>query len=330
MAGGMLRTIAAALFLVAAFSPAPAQDAAANYPGGTVVVVVPYPPGGPPDVIARILTPALQTILGRPVIVENRAGASGALGASSVARAAPDGLTLLLIDPSLTVAQNINAKPGFDPQKDFAWVAPLMRSYMTLVVHPSVPARTAPEFVALAKQKPGALQYGTSGIGSPPYLGALAFIQATGIDLLHVPYRGAALALNEAAGGHIASVFVSQATAGAQVKGGALRLLGVYGEDRLRAFPDTPTFKESGIDTPVANQGTWFGIAAPSATPRAIVMKLNGAVNEALRDPKTRSLLETADFVKINGGAPEELGALVDSNAVYWRESFAKAGIKAE
>ena len=325
----VISSVAAALACAFIASSASAQTPV-NYPTQNVILVVPFPAGGPPDVIARILAAQLQNVLGKPVIVENRAGAAGAMGAASVARAAPDGHTLLMIDPALSVAQNIMEKPGFDPLKDFAYVAPTMRSYMSLVVHPSVPAKDVQEFVALAKAKPGDIKYGTSGLGSPPYLGALAFFMATGVDLTHVPYRGVALALNDAVGGHISSVFVSQATAGAQVKGGQLRVLGVYGEKRLRSLPDVPTFKESGVDTPIANQGTWFGVAAPAATPAAIVAKLNQAFNQVLRDPDTRKRLEGADFANIDGGSPEEMRKIVEENVVYWRDLFRKAGIKPE
>jgi tripartite-type tricarboxylate transporter receptor subunit TctC len=245
-----------------------------------------------------------------------------------VARAAPDGLTLMTVDPGLIVVPYMVAKPGFDLQKDFAWIAPLMRSYMTLIVNKDFPVKNVADFVAMARSKPGEIKYGTSGLGTPPYLGALAFIQATGIDLLHVPYRGAALALNDVIGGQISAVWVSQASASAQVKGGLVRVLGVYGNNRLPSLPDVPTFRESGVDTGVADQGTWFGIAAPAATPRDIVDKLNAAVNKALQDPATRALLEKADFVDIKGGTPEQLKTIVDENAAYWKDSFAKAGVR--
>ena len=326
----ILRGLGVAVLALLAAGAARAQDPAASFPNRTVVLVVPFPAGGPPDVIARILQPKLESVLGKPVIVENRAGAAAAMGAAFVARAAPDGHTLLMVDPAHAVAQNIIEKPGFDPVRDFAYVAPTMRSYMTLVVNPSTPAKNLQEFIALARAKPGDIKYGTSGIGSPPYLGALAFLQATGVDMTHVPYRGAALAVNDAVGGHISAVFVSQATAGAQVKGGQLRVLGVYGDQRLRSLPDAPTFKESGVDTPVANQGTWFGVAAPAGTPPAIVAKLNAAFNETLRDPATRDLLEKADFVQIDGGTPEEMKKIVEENVTYWKDLFRKAGVKPE
>ncbi len=315
--------------LLGAALPALAQ-APVNYPTQTVILVVPFPAGGPPDVIARVLQPALQNILGKPVIVENRSGASSAIGAASVARATPDGHTLLMIDPALAVAQNIMEKPGFDPLKDFAYVLPTMRSYMSLIVNPSVPARDVKEFIALAKARPGDIKFGTSGLGSPPYLGALAFFTATGVDLTHVPYRGVALALNDVVGGHINSVFVSQATAGAQVKGGQVRVLGVYGEQRLRSLPDVPTFKESGVDTPVANQGTWFGVAAPAGTPAPVIEKINAAFNQALKDPATRDILEKADFAGIDGGTPQEMKKIIEENVVYWKALFQQAGVKPE
>ena len=148
--------------------------------------------------------------------------------------------------------------------------------------------------------------------------------------MTHVPYRGVALAVNDVAGGHINATFVSQATAGAQVKGGQVRVLGVYGEQRLRSLPDVPTFRESGVDTPIANQGTWFGVAAPAATPPLVVARINQVFNQALRDPATRAALEKADFAKIEGGTPEEMKKIVEENVAYWKELFQKAGVKPE
>jgi tripartite-type tricarboxylate transporter receptor subunit TctC len=315
--------------LATLLSPALASaQGASKFPAGNITIIVPYAPGGPPDLIARMLAPAMGDILKTSVIVENKPGASTVIGSSLVARAVPDGLTLMTVDPGLIVVPYMVAKPGFDVQKDFAWIAPLMRSYMTLIVNKDFPAKTVQDFVAMAKAKPGEVKYGTSGLGTPPYLGALAFTQATSIDLLHVPYRGVALALNDVIGGQISAVWVSQAAASAQVKGGLVRVLGVYGEHRLPSLPDVPTFKESGVDTGAADLGTWFGIAAPAATPPDIVAKLNDAVNKALRDPATRALLEKADFVGIDGGTPAQMKAIIDQNVDYWREAFTKAGVK--
>ncbi len=302
---------------------------AQTYPTQNITLVVAYPAGGVPDVIARILAPALGDRLGRTVLVENRAGASTTVGTASVARAAPDGHTLMLGDTSLAVAPNVVAKMPYDSQKDLAPIALLMRSFMTLMVHPSVPAKTPQEFVALAKSKPGELKYGTSGIGTPPHLGALAFIQATGIDVLHVPYRGVALALSDVVGGHLQFVFVSQSVGASQAKGGNARVLGVFGEKRVASIPDVPTFKESGINTPFADAGTWFGLVTTAGTPKAVIDRLNKATNEALADPAVKAKLEAADF-HLTGGSAESLAKLIADHTVYWRESFSKAGVKAE
>lgn len=325
--------VAGALLLgaaVAAGAPTAHAQTPVNYPTQTVTLVVPFPAGGPPDVISRILQPKLQELLGKPVVIENKAGAAGAIAATFVARAAPDGHTLLMIDPALVVAQNLLEKPGFDPLKDFTYVMPTMRSYMGLVINSKLPFKSLGEFLAHAKAKPNDIRYGTSGTGSPPYLGALAFLQATGIEMTHVPYRGVALAVNDVAGGHIDATFVSQATASSQVKGGQVRVLGVYGEQRVRSLPDVPTFREGGVETPVANQGNWFGVAAPAGTPQAIVNKINATFNQALRDPATRALLEKADFDKIEGGTPDEMRKMIEESVTYWKDLFTKAGVKPE
>ncbi len=305
-----------------------AQDAAA-YPSRNITLVVPYAAGGPPDVASRIITPYLSQVLGKQVIVENRPGGSTAVGSRSVARATPDGHTLMMGDVSLAVAPNLIANAGFDPQKDFAPIAPLLRTFMTLVVHPDVPAKNVKELVALAMAKPNDLKYGTSGLGSPPYLGALAFIQATGIEMLHVPYRGVALALNDVVAGHLSLAFMSQSTAGSQLAAGKVRVLGVFGEKRVASIPDVPTFKEQGLDTRIVDQGIWFGLVTTAGTPPAIINKLNEAINGALKDPVTKAILEKADY-NLTGGTPDDLKKIIDEHTVYWRDALTKAGVKPE
>ena len=327
MAGMLVRWIclvAAVVFHQSAL----AQTSPAKYPNGPITIIVAYAPGGPPDIIARLLSPVLGEELGASVVVENRPGASTAIGSAQLARAAPDGQTLMMVDPGLVVSPHMVAKPGYEVQKDFAWIAPLMRSYMGLVVRADFPAKSVAEFIAMAKAKPGDIKYGTSGLGTPPYLGALAFLQATNIDLTHVPYRGVALALNDVIAGNISAVWMSQATAGPQTKSGLVRVLGTFGDQRIASLGGVPTFRETGVDTRVADQGTWFGMAAPAGTPRPIIERINAAVNKALRDPATREKLEKADFAGINGGTPEDLSAMIDQNVVYWGEVFAKAGVK--
>ena len=318
------------LFAVTAMfsQTAMAQTTPARFPNGPITIIVPYAAGGPPDIIARLLSPVMGEELGATVIVENRPGASTAIGSAQLARATPDGQTLMMVDPGLVVSPHMVAKPGYEVQKDFAWIAPLMRSYMGLVVRADFPAKSIAEFIAMAKAKPGDIKYGTSGLGTPPYLGALAFLQATNIDLTHVPYRGVALALSDVIAGNFSAVWMSQATAGPQTRSGLVRVLGTFGDQRIASLGGVPTFRETGVDTRVADQGTWFGMAAPAGTPRPIIERINAAVNKALRDPATREKLEKADFAGINGGTPEDLSAMIDQNVVYWGEVFAKAGVK--
>lgn len=319
--------IAASVIVALAIWQTPAQSQ--TYPTQNITLVVPYPAGGVPDTIARIMAPAMSDRLGRPVVIENRGGASTTVGTASVARATPDGHVLMLGDTSLAVAPNVVAKMPYDALKDIAPIAPLMRSFMTLMVHPSVPAKTAQEFVALAKSRPGDLKFGTSGNGTPPHLGALAFIQATGIDVLHVPYRGVALALSDVVGGHLQFVFASQSIGASQAKGGHVRVLGVYGDKRVASIPDVPTFKESGINTPFADAGTWFGLVTTGGTPKAVIDRLNQVTNDVLTDPPTKAKLEGADF-HLTGGTPEQLAEMIADHTVYWRDAFKKAGVKAE
>lgn len=308
-------------------TPGRAEETAATYPSRNVTLVYAYSAGGPGDVGARLLAPYLSTALGKQVIVENRAGASGTIGARSVARASPDGLTLMLTDISLTITFNQVPNAGYDPRTDFAPIAPVLRSFMMLVVHPDVPAKSVKEIVALAKAKPGELKFGTSGVGSPPHLGALAFMEATGTNMLHVPYRGVSQALNDAMAGHLSLVFSSEGSAGPMVAAGKLRALGIFGDKRARANPSVPTFKEQGLDTRVADQGTWFGIVTTKGTPNEIIKKLNLAVNGALKDPNTKAALEKAGF-DITGGTPEDLKAMIDGNVIYWNDILKKAGAK--
>jgi len=326
---GQRRRLLAAIFLGLAGPALAQQNDASHYPSHTITLIVPYAAGGPPDVASRILGPALTDILGKQVIIENRAGASTTLGTQALIRAEPDGHTLMMADISLTVAPNIVATSGYDPRRDVAPVAPILRTFMGLVVHPSVPANSVAELVALAKAKPGDLKYGTSGPGSPPDLGAIVFRLATGADMVPVPYRGVALALNDMVAGHLSLVFVSRATAQGQVEAGKAKVLAVFGEKRIASMPNVPTFAETGVDTKVLDKGVWFGVVAPAKTPPAIIAKLNAAINQALKEPATKQRMEAADF-NLTGGTPEELGKIINEHTDYWRAAFVRAGVKPE
>ena len=313
----------AGLTLVSTLGRAEAQDA---YPSRPITLIVPQAAGGPPDVVARLISAPLADVLGKPIVIENRPGASASIGATAVAKAPPDGYTLLFIEITVAIAPNLIAKVAYDPVKDFAPVAVVARSWLTMVTNPALPARTLAEFVALAKAKPGEVKCGSSGVGSPPHLGCIAFAQATGTQISHVPYRGTAPAVTDVVGGHIQVIFVSFTTAAAQARAGQVRMLGVAGASRFPSLPDVPTFKESGIDMGGVDEGSWFGYAAPAGTPPEIVAKLNAAINTVLGQPEVRAKLATADY-KVETGEPAALAKLIASQSAFWGDLLKKSGV---
>ena len=302
-----------------------AQEPASAYPSRNILVLVPLPPGGPPDTIARVLAQSLSEILGKSVVVENRPGASTSIASQAVARAAPDGYTLLASDLSIAVVPHILAKPGFDPLKDFKHVSRTAQASLTLNIHPGLPIKTAQELVAVAKQKPGEIKAAHAGIGTPPHLGTVAFMQATGTDLLLVPYRGAAPAISDVVAGHVSMLVTAPSTAIGLAQEGKVRMLGMTGHTRLTALPDVPTLKESGIDMAALNSGVWFGITAPAATPDAIVEKLNAAIVKAVKEKQVVETLAKSD-ITTGASTPAEFQELVRTQHEIWRDLMAKAG----
>lgn len=326
----LMQFIAAGLaaLLVSLVSPGTvAAQSADNYPSRPITIVVPYPPGGPPDVIARIYAASMEKELGRPLVIENKPGAATTLGTAQVARATPDGYTLLAVEPSLVVTPNTIANVGFDPIRDFRPVSLTGRTFHTLGVAMNVPVKTVGELIQLAKAKPQEVRIGHSGVGTPPFLSALSFIQATGADMLLVPYRGTALAIGDVVGGHVSGVFTGPSTTAALAKDGKLKILGVTGRQRLAAIPDVPTFLESGIKMEGVNDGIWFGLVAPAATPESIVQKLNAAVRKASQDPNVISKLESQGNFAV-ATTPAEMGNQMAAEFAHWRSALLKAGVK--
>jgi tripartite-type tricarboxylate transporter receptor subunit TctC len=318
--------IAAACCCLALVAEA-AQDAAADYPSKNIVVVVPYAAGGPTDIIVRNVMPHVAVQLGQPIVIEVQAGASGTLGAARVARAAPDGHTLLAADTSMTVAPYVMASPNFDPRRDFLAVGLLARSLLMMVANPQVPARSVAEFVALAKSKPGEITYAHAGTGSPPHLGALAFIAATGVEMVPVTYRGVSVAVNDVVGGHVSMLFMSRGAVASLADAGKVRVLATAGLSRLASMPDVPTFRELGIDLKIVDDGTWFGIVAPAGTPAQIVDRLNAAINLALADSAIRARLEAIDL-KLLGGTRAEFARVIERHIAHWSGTFSRASPK--
>ena len=296
------------------------------FPSRTITLVVAFPPGGPPDVVARILGPAMAQALGKPVVVENRPGASASIAGASVARAEPDGHTLLSADLSFVVSPYVVPTITYDPMKDFKPVVLMARTSLTMVIDPKTGIGTAPDLVAAARKDPSSIKAAHTGIGTPPNLGLMSFLQATGVEVLQVPYKGAAQAIQDIVAGHITLLCTGPSTSVELTKAGKVRMLGVTGSKRLAELPDVPTFAESGIDMGGMKDGQYFGIAAPAGTPDAVVTKINAAVNKALEDPQIRGQLEKVAFEGA-GGTAAEFAAMLKAQSVYWKGAMAGVAV---
>ena len=295
-------------YLALTFSPAMAEDASA-WPTGTVRIVVPFPPGGGADGLPRVLTEALSKAWGQPVIIENKAGAGGNVGAEFVSRAAPDGYTLLSAPtPVYAINQSLYKKLNYDPST-FKPVVLLGQAASALTVHPSVGATTVRELIAKAKAEPG-IAYGSQGNGTTTHLTAAMFESMAGVKLNHVPYRGSGPLMNDLVGGHIKLSFDNLASALTQHRAGTVRILAVCSPERSQFVPELPTMIEAGV--PGFVSVAWFGIAAPAGTPDAIVDKVNKAVLAVLAEEDTRKRFAGLG-AEVLGGSPADMAKLVAS-----------------
>ena len=319
----------ALLILLSAFmlcaSGAWAQDAAANYPNRPIRIIVCVPAGGGVDTVTRIVANGLQQRLGQTVVVENRAGAGGNIGAEAVFTADPDGYTLLAAQPApLTVNPLLYSKMSFDPAK-FVPVAIMTTVANVLLVRPDFPAKTAQEFVAYAKANPGKINYASQGIGTTSHLTAALFEKVTGTKLVHVPYKGTAPALNDLIASHVDMIFMELASAIKLHQVGNAHILAVATSARIPNLPDIPTLDEAGVMG--FESGTWNAIAAPPNTPPAIVAKLSQAINEVLKSPEAQD-----HFGKINlqaaGGSPAEAKAFITKETQVWGEVIKEAHVE--
>ena len=319
----------ALLVFVSAFmlqaSGALAQDAATNYPNRPIRIIVCVPAGGGVDTVTRIVANGLQQRLGQTVVVENRAGAGGNIGAEAVFTADPDGYTLLAAQPApLTVNPLLYSKMSFDPAK-FVPVAIMTTVANVLLVRPDFPAKTAQEFVAYAKANPGKINYASQGIGTTSHLTAALFEKVTGTRLVHVPYKGTAPALNDLIASHVDMIFMELASAIKLHQVGNAHILAVATSARIPNLPDIPTLDEAGVMG--FESGTWNAIAAPPNTPPAIVAKLSQAINEVLKSPEAQD-----HFGKINlqaaGGSPAEAKAFITKETQVWGEVIKEAHVE--
>jgi tripartite-type tricarboxylate transporter receptor subunit TctC len=277
---------------------------AQEFPTRPIRLVVPFPAGGGTDVVARALVPKMSEILGQPIVVDNRAGAGGNVGAELVAKSPADGYTILLA--ASTVAVNVTLMPNlpFDPLKDFTPIVLLLMNQSALVLNPKLPVNSVQEFVALAKSKPGALTYGSSGNGSGAHLAGEMFKIMAGVNLTHVPYKGAAPAMNDLIAGHIDAMIIDLAIAMPQVKAGRVKALAIGSAQRFEPLVDLPTISEAGV--PGYEISGLMGFVAPSGTPRAIIERLNEAANRSLQTPEVRQQLTALATIPM-GGPPERL-----------------------
>ena len=300
-------------------------QAPAVYPQRNVQIVVPYTPGTGADLIARSLAPRLAERWKVGVIVDNRPGATGNIGTDFVAKAAPDGHVLLMTATSFATTPALSPKLPFDPVASFAPVVQIAASELTLVVHPQLPVKSMREFIQLAKQRPGQLLYSSPGNGGPQHLTTELIKLETGIDIVHVPYKGAAGAMTDLIGGHVEAMVSAMQTIAPQVRGGKLRMLAVMGEKRAAAFPEVATMKEQGLPNLVVE--TWYGMFAPAGTPAAVVAQLNTDLNALLSQSDVRESLARQDLNAV-GGSAERFGEMVRRDLARWTRVVAAAKIK--
>jgi tripartite-type tricarboxylate transporter receptor subunit TctC len=285
------------------------------YPVRPVRIVVPSPPGGGTDIIARVLAQYFSTAMGQQFFVENRPGAGNMIGIESVARAAPDGHTLLFVPSTLALNSVMYKKVSYDPVRDFAPITLAASANNVLVVNPAIAAKTLVEFIALANGKPGHLTYGTPGIGTSPHMSMELFKSLAGVDLQHVPYRGTAPAMTDVISGQIASMFSNALTAKPQIESGAIRALGVSGRKRSEALPSVPPIAEAGVPSYEATQ--WYGLVAPAGTPADIIARLHAEATAALKTQEMKDKL-AGDGAEPVGTTPQEFAAHIKGELEKW------------
>lgn len=319
-------------FLVSALGPILTPGAAHaqpnvsfDYPQKPIRLVVPFAPGGPVDIVARSLTPKMGAILGQQIIVDNRGGAGSTIGTEMVARAAPDGYTLLMVSGSYVINPAMVRKLPYDSIKDFASISIIAEVPAALVVHPSLPARNVRGLIALAKARPGEINYSSPGRGTLGHLAAELFSSLAGIRMVHVPYRGAGPALIELMAGQVQLLFAALPGVVREARDGRLRMLAQAGKTRSQSAPDIPTFIESGLPSFVVSSR--FGLLAPAGTPRPIIERVRSALVEVLADPTVNKRLLGLGAEKV-GSTPDEQDAFTRSEISRWKKVTREAGIQ--
>ena len=302
--------------------PAPAQ----TYPSRPVTIVAPYAAGGGADLIARLMAQKLGERLGQSFVVENRLGAGGVIAASSVAKATPDGYTLLVAaSTQLAIQVTLHKTLPYDPAADFMPIALVASVPFVLIVNPSLPVHSVPELIALAKQKPGELTFGSSGVGGPPHLFTELLKTMTGIEMTHIPYKGTAQAMTDVIAGHVPIIFSDLAPAIPQLKAGRLRALGISSAVRFAGMPEIPPLAEAGV--PGFDAVSWLALVAPAATPPEVVDKLHAAVKQIMAEPAVQQRFVDLGNIPLVSPPPDELRRYVKSEIGRWGDVVRKAGL---
>lgn len=315
----------AALALVVMWVAPPAAAQGSSYPDRPIHLIVGFPPGGPVDVVARALGQELEKLLGQPVVIENRAGAGGIIGTEVVARAAPDGYTLLLATTTLTIQETLYNNLSYSALRDFTPIAAIAAGPQVLIVNKDVPAKNLRELIALAKSKPGQLNYASPSTGGANHLAGEMLKTMAGIDVMHIPYKGGAPAETDLIGGRVTFMFASLPAALARVRAGQVRAIAVTSTKRVDAAPDIPTLAESGL--PGFEVSSWYGVAGPAAMPRDVVMRLNSEVNKALSAVHMKERMVGLG-VEGTPGTPEQFGDFLRKDTARWAKVIKESGAK--
>ena len=320
-----MRILQIALFGIAQVAmPAQAAD---PYPTKPVKIIVAYPAGGANDIVARAIGQELAQELGQPMVIENKSGAAGIIGADAAAKSPPDGYTLFMAAGAHTLAPSLHKSLPYDIVRDFQPVSLAALGTYLLVVHPSVAANSVKELIELAKSKPGGLSFASSGVGAPPHLAGVMFQKLAGVTLNHVPYRGDTPAIADMMAGHVQLGFMSIQPLIPQVKAGTLRALAITSGKRSAAMPELPTIAESGL--PGYDIGTWWGLLAPAKTPRPIVDRIAAAMRKVTAIPSVKERF-AAGGIAAQSNLPDEFAAMIKSEVVRYRELASAAGVQPE
>ncbi len=315
-------TLCAALLFIACLAPAHAQ-----YPDKTLRWIVTMPPGGANDILARPVAQRLSENIGQQVIVDNRGGAGGMIGAEAASKAPPDGYTMVLLTIAHAIGASLYSKVNFNLTKDFAPVTLLAASASVLVVPPSLPVKSVKDLIVLARARPGQLAYASSGNGTPPHLAAELFSHMAGVKMTHVPYKGGGPSMVALLSGEVSLSFASMPPAVPQIRAGKLRALAVASARRAPALPQLPTINESGV--PGYEAEIWYGLSVPAATPKEIITRLHSEITKALKHPDLMQQLDKAGF-QIRASTPAEYAALKRSEIEKWAKVIKAAGMRAD